>query len=158
MDRLLRETFRSRATSQQRELSTPKHPERVPQPENWTQSRAVQPPIPPLLKVYWALCAGLLLVVIQQGCQWHREADSGLAGIQTSLIQPDASAPVNEQPANRVQTWVREDEPSIEITGPVFANPYQDWAPRAVLERIPAARAELVSSSVPRAELVRLPQ
>jgi hypothetical protein len=126
------------------------------------------PPVPcvlrALLKLYWALCAGLLLVVIQQGCQWHREADSGLAGIQTNPVQADAShSPVKrpdlgDSSFDRVQTWVREEEPSVEITGPVFANPYQDWAPRAVLERSPAPRAELVSSSVPRAELVRLPQ
>jgi hypothetical protein len=117
-----------------------------------------------LLKLYWALCAGLLLVVIQLGCQWQQKVASSTPRIQTSLVEGDtdqepAKHPEPNNPSfDHVQTWVREDEPAIEITGPVFADPYQDWAPPAVLERLPAARAELVSSSVPRAELVRLPQ
>jgi hypothetical protein len=153
MDRLLRETFPFRATSRPRELSTPKHPERA-QPEKRTQSRPVQTPIPPLLKLCWALHAGLLLVVIQQGCNWQQKAASSTPRIQTSLLQADASREPAKRPDlgnssfDRVQTWVREDEPSIEITGPVFDDPFSDFAPRAVLERLPA----------PRAELVRLPQ
>jgi hypothetical protein len=41
-------------------------------------------------------------------------------------------------------TWVREDEPAIEVTGPVFKDPFMDFVPRAVLERLPAPQAELV--------------
>ena len=41
MNRLLRETFRSRATSGQRELSTPKQPERVPQPETLNERERI---------------------------------------------------------------------------------------------------------------------
>ena len=53
---------------------------------------------------------------------------------------------------------LREDEPGIEVTGPVFDDPFRNFAPRAVLERLPAPRAELVGSPAPRAQLVRLPQ
>jgi hypothetical protein len=55
-------------------------------------------------------------------------------------------------------TWVREDEPTIEVTGPVPADPFADWAPRAVLEKLPAPRAQLVALPVRRAEVARLPR
>jgi hypothetical protein len=47
---------------------------------------------------------------------------------------------------------------SVEATGPVFVDPFADWAPRAVLEKLPAPRAQLVALPVRRAEVVRLPR
>jgi hypothetical protein len=47
---------------------------------------------------------------------------------------------------------------SVEATGPVLIDPFADWAPRAVLEKLPAPRAQLVSLPVRRAEVVRLPR
>ena len=81
-----------------------------------------------LLKVYCALCAGLLLVVIPQGCSWQQKAASSTPRIQTSLVQADASREPAKRPDlgdssfDRVQTWVREDEPSLP-TVPTFDLP-----------------------------------
>ena len=97
-----------------------------------TYSAAAQTPIPPLLKLYWIICAGLFLAVIQLWCDSHQQA--GFARIQTRLVQADTSSPPAEHPVGelpssperRVQTWVREDEPSIEVTGPVFEDPFRE--------------------------------
>ena len=156
---MLRERLRPGADSQQRAVLTPQAD--LPRP----CGRTPRTPIPTLLKLYWVMCAVLLLAVIQLGCGSH-QADSSFTQVQTGLVQEDATAPVNEHSGSdlarsakpRVETWIREDEPTIEVTGPVFEDPFADFAPRAVLERLPAPRTKLASSSVPRAELVRLPQ
>jgi hypothetical protein len=159
MDQLLRETFQANVTARRRAISM-SNPARVAQTENRTHRAAAQTPIPPLLKLYSIICAGLFLAVIQLGCESHQQA--GFARIQTSLVQADTSSPPAEHPAgdlhsspeNRAQSWIREDEPAIEVSGPVFEDPFTDFAPRAVLERLPAPRAELVESPAPRAQLV----
>lgn len=147
IDRLLRTAFVPPTSSRQHEVAPPKEPAIHPQVEPPpAYARTAPTPIPPLIKAYWALCTGLLLAVIQFGCSADRQADSSFARIQTSLVQADTNSLRAEQlgndlptpPEHRVQTWIREDQPSIEITGPIFENPYQDWAPRAVLERLPA--------------------
>jgi hypothetical protein len=120
---------------------------------------------PALLKAYWAVCAVLLLALIQMGCNAGRLASTANAAkptfntLPTKLhpgLEPSVATVESELPPTKSMTWVREDEPTIEVTGPEPAEPFADWAPRAVLERLPAPRAQLVSLPVRRAEVVRL--
>ena len=104
--------------------------------------------------------AVVLLALIQMGCEAnrlapHASASSAAKPTHSSLPaklrqepEPSLATAESELPPAKSMTWVREDEPTIEVTGPVPADPFVDWAPRAVLEKLPA----------PRAELVRLPQ
>jgi hypothetical protein len=127
--------------------------------------------IPPLGKFYWVLCGMLLVVVVELGCTWHTQA-TPTAAANVAKARPADVTPHNDSPLARAEasirqesesslgaiesksmavestTWIPEDEPAIETTGPVFRDAFTDWAPRAVLERL----------SAPRAELVRLPQ
>ena len=119
-----------------------------------------QTQIPPLLKAYWVVRAAVLLALIQMGCEAnrlapHASASSAAKPTHSSLPaklrqepEPSLATVESELPPAKSMTWVREDEPTIEVTGPVPADPFADWAPRAVLEKLPA----------PRAKLVRLPQ
>ena len=131
-----------------------------PQPEPPTvYLRIAHTPIPPLLKAYWALCA-LLLALIQMGCDANRLAPQASA---SSVAKNTSTHPMANQredsepslvkvepafPPAKSMTGVREDEPAIEVTGPVPADPFSDWAPRAVLEKLPAPRAQLGSLPV----------
>jgi hypothetical protein len=149
LDALLEEALRA-----QRSASSCRRPPASPQTQPpAAHVRTADTPIPPLLKACWAVCAALLLALIQMGCEANRLAPTSSAAKPThtsfsanlrqesepSLARPE---PVF-QPAKSM-TWVREDEPTIEVTGPVPAEPFADWAPRAVLERLPAPRAQLV--------------
>lgn len=51
-------------------------------------------------------------------------------------LHPESTASLtrgeSELPPAKSMTWVREDEPAIEVSGPVLVNPFADWAPRAM--------------------------
>jgi hypothetical protein len=129
--------------------------------------RTARAPIPPLLKAYWVVCAALLLALIQMGCDATRLASTShvAKSPHTSLPvklrqepEPSLATVEPELPPAKSMTWVQEDEPAIEITGPVMVDPFADWAPKAVLEKLPAPRAQLVALPVRRAKVVRLPR
>jgi hypothetical protein len=115
--------------------------------------RTAQTPPPPLLRAYLVVCAALLLALIQIGCDAHRltktSPATNVGKVEHVYVASEQSAPQlattesNFAPAESM-TCVREDEPTIEVTGPLLADPFADWAPRAVLERLPAPRAELI--------------
>ena len=114
--------------------------------------------------------AAVLLALIQMGCEANRLAPHVSAPSAAKATQPHLLANLHQeseaslakpepvfQPAEST-TWIQEDEPAIEITGPVMVDPFADWAPRAVLEKLPAPRAQLVALPVRRADIVRFPQ
>jgi len=146
LDALLEQALRS-----QRSASSCRQPTASPQTQPpaahvWTADT----PIPPLLKPYWAVFAVLLLALIQMGCEAnrlapHASASSAAKPTHSSLPaklrqepEPTLATVESELPPAKSMTWVREDEPTIEVTGPVPADPFADWAPRAVLENLPA--------------------
>jgi hypothetical protein len=149
MDQLLRQALQPAG-----ERLTANTPPRVAVPEHEVPGERAE--IPPLLKAYWAVCAALLLALIEMGCDANRLAPhvstpSAAKATQSHLLanlrqesEPSLAKPEPVfQPAEST-TWIREDEPTIEVTGPVLVDPFADWAPRAVLERLPAPRAVLV--------------
>ncbi|MGA8658604.1 MAG: hypothetical protein WB586_20900 [Chthoniobacterales bacterium] len=86
------------------------------------------------------LCATLVLIVLGRTMEsWHIAS-------QTYMIT---------SVSGETQSWPR--EPNIGVSGPTFKDPFANWAPRAVLEQLPAPGAILVhlpQASAPRAELV----
>jgi hypothetical protein len=108
-------------------------------------------PLPQERKARWLahvgcmLCATLLLIVLGRALESWR----------TSSLHTVASTEANVPAQVETQGWP--GVPRAEVSGPVFHDPFADWAPRAVLEKLPAPRAQLVRLPAPRAELVRLP-
>jgi len=147
-DGMLEQTF----AREQQALEKPRPPgSSSPEKPSVVYIRTAHTPLPPLLKAYWVACVALLLALIQIGCDAHRltktSPATNVGKVEHVYVASEQSAPelamTTFTPAKSM-TWVREDEPTIEVTGPLLADPFADWAPRAVLERLPAPRAELI--------------
>ena len=150
LDGMLEQTF----AREQQALEKPRPPGSSSQEKpSVVYIRTAHTPLPPLLKADWVVCVALLLALIQIGCDAHRltknSPATNVGEVEHVYVASEQSAPEVAKiestftPAKSM-TWVREDEPTIEVTGPLLADPFADWAPRAVLERLPAPRAELV--------------
>jgi len=149
-DAMLEQTF----AREQQALEKPRPPGASSQEKpSVVYTRTAQTPLPPLLKAYSVVCAALLLALIQIGCDAHRltkaSPATNVGKVKHVYVAPEQSAPElattesNFTPAKSM-TWVREDEPTIEVTCPLLADPFADWAPRAALASLPAPRAELI--------------
>jgi len=122
-DPLLEQVFRS-----QQSAPTCRQPASNPQPEpSTTYIRTARTR---LLKPYWVVRAILLLALIQRGCNAnslvpHAPASKVAKATHTRLFanlrEDSQSRPTTVEsafPPSRSMTWVREDEPTIEVTGP----------------------------------------
>ena len=93
-----------------------------------------------VIRLACILCATIVLLVLGRTLEsWHTASQTYLT---TSV-------------SGETQSWPR--EPNIGVSGPTLKDPFASWAPRAVLEQLPAPRAILVylpQASAPRAELV----
>jgi hypothetical protein len=100
-----------------------------------------------VLVILGALLATLLLGRVLEGLRMTDQR-TPVAKAKVSSIAAPVAASDQDEPADS----------SVEVSGPVLKNPFADWAPRAVLVRLPAPRAQLVALPVRRAELVWLPR
>jgi hypothetical protein len=113
----------------------------LPQPERGKWRRCV---LVILVALLATLLLGRLLENLKAADQQPTDAKLDLSAI-AALVAEDSDG---AEPAGS----------SVEVSGPVLKDPFADWAPRAVLEKLPAPRAQLVALPVRRAEVVRLPR
>ena len=118
----------------------------LPQPERGRWRRCV-------LVILGALLATLLLGRLLENLKAADQQPTG-DKLDVSAIAALITALEDEEDSDGAEPGGS----SVEVSGPVLKDPFADWAPRAVLEKLPAPRAQLVALPVRRAEVVRLPQ
>jgi hypothetical protein len=145
-DQMLEQALRSKPTTHTHQPDTTRSAREFALAQGW--------PLPQPERGKWRRCVlvilGALLATLLLGRLLENLNAADQQPTDTKLDLSAIAAPVTED-SNSAEA----EGSSVEATGPVFVDPFADWAPRAVLEKLPAS---LVALPVRRAKVVRLPR